>query len=243
MFFPPNVKDDVLRKHVLNIIQGVRYAVRQVKAPPVSQLRSKQINMKKIEGNGIKKTLVLDLDETLITTRTNKTLKDSVKEIIPPRIKDDQPELKIKVRPFAEQFLKAMSKEFEVIIFTAADRKYAEVCLSIIDPNQEYISLLIHRDYCLRTRKGLFIKDLRIFKNRDLKDMVIVDNFTPSFSFQVDNGIPIITWDGDSKDQELKHLMKYLLEAKEYDDMRVYNKEKLKLESLAELPIQRINPS
>ena len=242
--FAPNVKEDVLKKHIFNIIQGCRYAVRQVKAPPISQLKPKQIQLRKMDSTSFKKTLVLDLDETLITTRSNKNLKDSVKEITPPRIKDDQPEdLKIKVRPFAEQFLKAMSKEFEIVIFTAADRKYAEICLSVIDPNQEYVTLLIHRDYCLRTKKGLFIKDLRIFKNRDLKDMVIVDNFTPSFSFQIDNGIPIITWDGEAKDQELKYLMKYLLEAKEYDDMRVYNREKLKLETLAELPIQRTNPN
>jgi TFIIF-interacting CTD phosphatase-like protein len=38
---------------------------------------------------------------------------------------------------------------------------------------------------------NFFIKDLGIIQDRDLKDMVIVDNSIVSFAFNLDNGIPI----------------------------------------------------
>lgn len=85
----------------------------------------------------------------------------------------------------------------------------------------------------MQTKSGLFIKDLRIIKNRDLKDMVIIDNMPHSFGFQIDNGIPILEWFNDPKDQELKYLTHYLLKGLSYDDLRQYNREKLKLEQLA----------
>ena len=85
----------------------------------------------------------------------------------------------------------------------------------------------------MQTKSGFFIKDLRILNNRDLKDLVIVDNMPHSFGFQIENGIPILEWFNDQNDTELKFLTKYLLEALNYDDFRSYNREKLKLEELA----------
>jgi CTD small phosphatase-like protein 2 len=41
--------------------------------------------------------------------------------------------------------------------------------------------------------EGACIKDLRILRGRELKDIIIVDNATHSFAFQLDNGIPIIS--------------------------------------------------
>ena len=43
--------------------------------------------------------------------------------------------------------------------------------------------MILSRNFCLETKKGLFIKDLRIIKNRNLQDMVIVDNLSHSFAF------------------------------------------------------------
>ena len=44
---------------------------------------------------------------------------------------------------------------------------------------------------------GYFIKDLRIFSNRDLNNLIIIDNLAISFGFQLLNGIPILEWTGD----------------------------------------------
>ena len=40
-------------------------------------------------------------------------------------------------------------------------------------------------------------KDIEVIKNRNLKDIVIVDNYIQSFAFHVDNGIPISMWKDD----------------------------------------------
>ena len=39
---------------------------------------------------------------------------------------------------------------------------------------------------------GVFVKDLRIL-DRNLKDVVIVDNAVHSFGNQLDNGIPVVS--------------------------------------------------
>lgn len=39
----------------------------------------------------------------------------------------------------------------------------------------------------------MHIKDLRVI-NRNLKDLVLVDNAAYSYAFQLDNGIPIIPY-------------------------------------------------
>ena len=44
------------------------------------------------------------------------------------------------------------------------------------------------------------MKDLRIFKNVALKDLLIVDNAVYSFGEQIDNGIPITPFKEDPTD-------------------------------------------
>lgn len=51
----------------------------------------------------------------------------------------------------------------------------------------------------METKNGFYIKDLRIIAERDQKDIVLVDNLSHSFGFQIDNGIPILEWH-DNKD-------------------------------------------
>ncbi len=63
----------------------------------------------------------------------------------------------------------------------------------------------------METRNGFFIKDLRIVKDADLKNTILVDNLSHSFGFQIDNGIPILEWYNDKNDSELKYLMSYLV--------------------------------
>jgi len=40
--------------------------------------------------------------------------------------------------------------------------------------------------------------------------MVIVDNSVYSFAYQIDNGIPIISYFDDNSDEELMHLVFYI---------------------------------
>jgi CTD small phosphatase-like protein 2 len=78
-------------------------------------------------------------------------------------------------------------RSFIYILFIG--RYYAEAIANYLDPNKEIISFVLNRKYCLETKNGLYIKDLRIIGNRDLKNVVIVDNLAHSFSFQIENGV------------------------------------------------------
>lgn len=111
-------------------------------------------------------------------------------------------------------------------------KHYAEAIIEILDP-EAHITYILDRSYCLETKNGYAIKDLRIIKNRDLKNMVIVDNLVHSFGLQLENGIPILEWNGEREDTELKHMVDYLIQASYADDLREYNKENLRLRELA----------
>lgn len=61
------------------------------------------------------------------------------------------------------------------------------------------------------TSGGMYIKDLRIFADRSLDQIVLIDNASYSFSWQIDNGIPIIPFYDNKADRELQSLEKYLV--------------------------------
>lgn len=74
--------------------------------------------------------------------------------------------------------------------------------MDYLDPNKALIHHRLYRDSCIITN-GLFIKDLRVIGNRKMKDMAIVDNSVYSFGYQINNGVPIISWYSDKGDVEL----------------------------------------
>ncbi len=71
---------------------------------------------------------------------------------------------------------------------------------------------------------GTFIKDIRILKNYDMKDIVLVDNAVYSFAYQLDNGIPIIAWYDNQNDKELQNLMGYFQHLAKCEDIRTINR-------------------
>jgi len=55
--------------------------------------------------------------------------------------------------------------------------------MKVLDPKRKYFSHAFSKENCLETKNGYSLKDLRVAKNRDLKNMVIIDNLSHSFSF------------------------------------------------------------
>ena len=182
--------------------------------------------------------MILDLDETLV--HCNESTDQPYDHLICIRfangdVVEVDPKLTkagINIRPHAFEFLREMSKKFEIIIFTASHSCYANVVLNILDPDNQYITYRLFRDHCLQTKEGIFIKDLRIIANRKMKDITIVDNATYSFGFQLDNGIPIIPFYENREDTELIKLMGYLLQMDKSEDVRVFNREFFKYDLL-----------
>lgn len=79
------------------------------------------------------------------------------------------------VRPYTTAVLKEMSKNFEIMIFTASHKSYADQIINFLDPENKCISHRIYKDSCFKNKNGHYSKDLRII-NRDLKDVLLVDN-------------------------------------------------------------------
>jgi CTD small phosphatase-like protein 2 len=106
------------------------------------------------------------------------------------------------------------------------------VILDHIDPERKYIQHRLYREHCIQTTDNVYIKDLSIFKNRDLKDMIIVDNAVYSFGAQLSNGIPITPFKDDAEDSEFLCLMNYINAIKDCDDLRLPNREAFKMEQI-----------
>lgn len=120
-----------------------------------------------------------------------------------------------------------MAKLFEVVVFTASHGCYANVVLDYLDPNHELIHHRLFRDNCVQTEEGIYIKDLRIFKGRNLKDIVLIDNAWYSYGYQIENGVPIIPFYDNKKDNELINL-KYFLRNLVDNDIRQTNRDTFK---------------
>lgn len=136
------------------------------------------------------------------------------------------------IRPYTRECLEKVNENFEVVVFTASHRWYADVILDYIDPEKKLIQHRVYRDNCIKTTDNVYIKDLRVFKNRDLKDMIIVDNAVYSFGAQLANGIPITPFKDDVDDREFLYLMSYLEVLKDCEDMRELNREAFKMEQV-----------
>jgi len=64
--------------------------------------------------------------------------------------------------------------------------------------------------------------------------MVLVDNSVYSFAYQIDNGIPIISYYDDPNDEELLHLMYYIKCLAECEDVRLKNRQAFDLYKLGD---------
>lgn len=137
------------------------------------------------------------------------------------------------MRPYAKECLETANQYFEVVVFTASHSCYANVVLDYIDPTGELIHHRLFRESCVVTN-GVYVKDLRIIINRSLKDMVIVDNAAYSFGYQLENGIPIISWYDDQYDSELSNLIDYMKELAGTEDVRTMNLATFHLDSFYE---------
>lgn len=159
--------------------------------------------------NKFKKTLILDLDETLVHCSEDLTKPSDFKTPIK-FTGGEVINFGVTIRPYAIEFLELMSEFFEIVIFTASHACYANIILNILDPENQFITYRMFRDSCIETEERIFIKDLRIFGNRNFENMVIVDNACYSYCFQLENGIPIVPYFNGKKDTELIELAAFL---------------------------------
>ncbi|CAK91803.1 unnamed protein product (macronuclear) [Paramecium tetraurelia] len=231
LIFGQYINEQAFKKHLLLTQRGLIYARKCLKGPSDKFIESKKVYLNEITPKK-EKTLILDLDETLIhscTPRENP-------QVYVTAIGDfgEEAKIGINIRPYTSLFLSSLSQFYTIYIYTASSQAYAQAIIGYLDPKKQYISGVLSRNNCMETKNGFFIKDLRLIGNKQLKDMLIIDNLAHSFGFQIENGIPIMEWHNDQNDQELKALIDYLKEAVNYPDIREYNTNYLKLDELME---------
>lgn len=171
--------------------------------------RPKPVNL--IRKHPTKKLLLLDLDETLIHC-TGDLTKQGLFDMEVDFVNQDGIPLKglLNVRPGAKQFLQKVSAIYEIAIYTASLKYYADRILKIIDPARQHVSHVLYRESCARTKSGKLVKDLSVIGNVGLENMILVDNNMYSMWPQPHNGIPILHFTYDRTDRELELLHEYL---------------------------------
>ena len=174
-----------------------------------------------------KKTLVLDLDETLVHSGFSPFSCPS-DVIIKIELDNEIHDIHVLVRPGVKEFLEKMASRYEIVIFTASLSKYADPLLDIID-KKGYCPFRLFREHCTLINTT-FVKDLKRL-GRDLKDIIIVDNSPMSYALNPDNGLPITSWFDDKSDRELYNItpilefLSYVPDVREYIGKMVVNNE------------------
>eukprot|EP00842_Homolaphlyctis_polyrhiza_P006259 jgi/Hompol1/6634/HPOL_001980-RA len=171
-------------------------------------------------------TLVLDLDETLVHCST--TPMEQYDISFPVEFNGFTYNVSGRLRPHYEAFLRRASEIFEIVVFTASQKIYADRLLNILDPEHKFIKYRLFRDSCVVVA-GNYLKDLNVL-GRDLAKTVIVDNSPQAFAYQLSNGVPIASWYDDYNDTELITVLNFLETIKTVDDVRPHIRRTFRLE-------------
>lgn len=149
------------------------------------------------------KTLILDLDETLIHSSSfpPHSLVDAFKSGDPP--------FYVYKRPGLDNFLEFVTSKFDTFIYTYGEEEYANPVLDQLCPFIDKDHRLF-RDSC-DIEGNMVHKNLDIFQ-RPEKDLILVDDNESVSTFHPENTIMIPKWQGTPHDQALIKWLPDILE-------------------------------
>lgn len=178
---------------------------RRKQAPTLSPYFSALMVPSALSCTHTRKSLVLDLDETLVHSQFKLTPDCDLRLEV--RVDDFPAVFYVSKRPYLDVFLRTVAHWYDVVIFTASLQKYGDPLISVLDVDK-IVKRRMFRQDCIR-KNGNFVKDLTMV-NPNLADVIIVDNSPVAYSIQPSNAIPIETWYCDQKDEELLNLLPLL---------------------------------
>jgi len=146
-----------------------------------------------ISGRPAQKTLILDLDETLIHSMakggrmsTGHMVEVKLNTFLSPSgvpVQGPQHPILYYVhkRPHCDDFLRRVCKWYNLVIFTASVQEYADPVIDWLEQERKFFSGRLYRQHCT-FRHGAFIKDLSSVEP-DLSKVMILDNSPLSYMF------------------------------------------------------------
>ncbi|TFK28786.1 NLI interacting factor-like phosphatase [Coprinopsis marcescibilis] len=181
------------------------------------------------------KTLVLDLDETLIHStsrpmqwqggsglwalgsfgRRNKGAGRMIEVVL----NGKSTLYHVYKRPFVDYFLRKVSGWYTLVIFTASMQEYADPVIDWLDAGTGVLAHRFFRDSCTQLPNGSYTKDLSVIDS-DLSRICLIDNSPTSYTVNEANGIPIEGWTNDPSDEALLDLLPVLDSLRFTSDVR-----------------------
>ena len=195
-----------------------------------------------IINSGNKKLVIFDLDETLVHCQA-KNIEECQFQICVNLPSNKKGKIGINIRPNWKNALNIIKEKYIIVVFTASHKTYADAVLDFMDPGRSFFPYRLYRNNCTSVKidgKEIYIKDLSLFKNINLKDIIIIDNSVVSFTYNLNNGMPILPYYDSIQDNELICLAYYLNGIFEYEDLREANKKFVKLEYYKKKAIENL---
>jgi RNA polymerase II subunit A small phosphatase-like protein len=168
------------------------------------------------------KLLILDLDETLVFGTT---------EGLPRPADMVVGKYHIYRRPGVDGFLNFSFEHFRVAVWTSSTLPYATEIVKQILPENATLEFLWGRERCTRrvdleSRESYWIKDLKKVKKLgyNLESVIMVDDSPEKLERNYGNHVIIRPFQGETDDNELMYLSRYLLRLKELPSVRAVEK-------------------
>ncbi|KAI8068542.1 NLI interacting factor [Gongronella butleri] len=161
------------------------------------------------------KTIVLDLDETLVHSvqlgmLTNREPVHAAIQRKRIEVLNDRQSIMYEVykRPHVDFFLKMISQWYRIVIFTASMADYADPVIDWLDQGNHLVADRFFRQSCV-PKAGGYIKDISLAEP-DLSKVCLIDNCPMGYDRFQENGVPIQTWLNSPTDQCLLDLLPLL---------------------------------
>ncbi|KAJ7904465.1 NLI interacting factor-like phosphatase-domain-containing protein [Mycena olivaceomarginata] len=192
----------------------------------------------------VPKTLVLDLDETLIHSTSRPMLYGNSStgifglgafnrnkgsgRMVEVVLGGHSTLYHVYKRPFVDFFLRTVSGWYTLVIFTASMQEYADPIIDWLDAGRGILAHRLFRDAsfchclddsCTQLPNGSYTKDLTVV-DPDLSRVCLIDNSPISYRVNEANGIPIEGWTHDPSDEALLDLLPVLDSLRFTSDVR-----------------------